>query len=134
MGNLCCRNRRLLDDHELVDDNDGWELVLEPPVNVHAQAHAHNAHRLRRVVRRVVMLIRLRWLWSTCMSLLNTPRARLPTFAVRRRRIALLAGYIKPLFVRTTALFAHLKRDRGRLRYIDRAVDYRFHYVINRRP
>jgi hypothetical protein len=137
MGNFCSRRRRLVDAHEHEHehehvDNDGWELVLEPPVNAHAQAHAHNARRFRRVVRRVVMLIRLRWLWATCMSTLNTAQFRQQRMAVRRRKIAQLAAYIRPLFIRTTNLFSHLTRDKGRLRYTSRNVDYRFHHVINR--
>jgi len=131
MGNICfCRRRAPV--FEFVDmDEDAWELV--PNDAPHAEhvvvANQPTNGRLKRTVRRIVLLIRLRWFWSRVMSSLNAPNtARLSNHT--KNRLRTLATYLKTYLIAhhgfVKPLFGHLHRVRGRLQYLNPAQDQRF--------
>ena len=108
-----------VDDLPFVDfEVDAWEVVNMP-------VHTHDARvRFVRVVRRVVMLLRLRYMWSQLMSFLNTPAAR--RNQLQRHRITQLVTYLNTFLRRAhnaRQLFGHLTRRKGKLVYTNGRIE-----------
>jgi hypothetical protein len=84
--------------------------------------------RMKRTVKKIILLLRLRWLWSTVMSSLNAAAARRRSPLVNSK-LRLLAVYLSDwLKAKHNArpLFGHLKRHKGKLMYLDRFFDERY--------
>ena len=126
MGNLCNRRNRVHDNHDDqmfhdVDDEDIWLLIPDDiaPVVQEFLAPPRGRVRFQRAVKRIKHLLRLRRIWSRSGSWLNTAASRQPHNA-RMRAIMTHIFTNWPLTVlrNTRVIFAHLRRERGRLVYI----------------
>ena len=124
-----CAKRKIVFE-VVTEDNDDWELVSNSyPISAHTHV------RFRKLVRRVVRLIRLRWLWSTCMSMLNTPRMKHRSQLRNRQNISKLTTQLKQYYVQHLALFTHVERQRGKLVFKNKSIEIKYHSLITpRRP
>ena len=131
MGNICHRRNRLHDHeniqnhndvfHDIEDDeNDIWLLIPDDvaPVVQQFLAPHHGRTRFQRAVRRIKHLLRLRRIWSRAGSWLNTAAARNPRNArVRATMSHIFTHWPRTVLGNTKTIFAHLRRERGRLVY-----------------
>lgn len=108
------------------DDEVGWEIVHNP----HLTIPVNRRVRLHYVVRRVVRVLRWRWLWSCCMSMMNTPRARRDN--VFKYQVGKLTAYLHKLILKHKHLFTHVHRIKGKLLYTDKDTEERSHVRLLR--
>lgn len=134
MGNVCARRRV---SHNFVDFEDEWEFVdahtsaaeddtmheniAEAPIaqqqvaaSNSAQQHVAVRDRVKRCVRKIIRILSVRKCWSRLGAWLNTAQSNRSR---HRRTIARVWNDMTPFIRRQTALFRHLKRQRGRLVY-----------------
>ena len=140
MGNFCSRRRPRHEplpndlgfDEGVVDVDDvPWEIIEHVPL---AQVR-NDQSKFKKVIKKVLLLLRLRYLWSTCMSLLNTPAFRYNRNHPLRPNITAIISFLTRFLKQQhdAAMFRHLKRSRNTLVYVRAATEQRFTVTVVRR-
>jgi hypothetical protein len=141
MGNFCSRRRprhELLpndlefDDNVIDVDDVPWEIIENVPL---AQVRNGRQPKFKKAIKKVLLLLRLRYLWSSCMSLLNTPAFRVNRNHRLRPNITAIINFLTRFLKQQhkADMFRHLKRSRNKLVYARAATERRFSGLIVRR-